>query len=1016
MLKRILFFTLLLVVGGFTRLMAQPTWTFNLLDSSKRSKKFEERKLGSEKMAEKKFTKFRRVVQNNFTHFNYYFNANNKINAVIERAKIAQKDDFTKPLSYYPYTLDNTATQKTELDSVILKATAGILIHDLRNDWIDNMYLLMGKAYFYRKDFDSAAATFQFINYNLFPRNKNEDDSRVVGTKDASTNGVLSIANKEKPNILQKLTAQPPSRNDALIWMCRTLIEQGEMGEAAALIATLQQDPNLPKRLVNDLEELMGYWFFKQDNPDSAAVHLEAGLSNAETIQDRARAEFLLAQLFENAHEYDKASTYYNKAANHTTDPLMSIYAQLNDAKMMRFGADLPALDKAISNLLKMANKDKFEAHRDIIYFSAAELALQKPDTTNAIVYIKKSIKYNQTNIPYKNKGYLKLADMAFNRKEFKTAFAMYDSLQSGDTTIKEQLASIQARRTALGKIVDQINIIEKEDSLLKIATMPELERKAFVKKLSRALRKAQGLKEDESYVSDAPIEFDSKKKNEPVDLFAGSDKGEWYFYNAASKSKGAAEFKRKWGSRTNADNWRRKSAVVANATGAPPSFSPGNLNPDAMDADQPDAANKPGLVPPQPDLAKKDEGDAQPDDNSFEGLMSNLPLTEEKRQKSLNRIANSLFELAQLYQNELEDYPIAIDGYHNSLQRFPDSMYQGNLYLGLYYCYLKLGNQQKADYYKRLLSTQFTNSTANKMLTNPSALSPLAKTPEGTKKYGEIYTLFIEGNFTEALNQKKQADSIYGNNYWTPQLLYIEAVYHIKQKSDSVAVLTLNNIVKNFPKSPLKPKAEKLIDVLNRRAEIEEYLQNLQVTRMKEDSILYIPEPVTKLVRNDSNLIKSPKLYDTVKIAPVVNPPVAKDTVVKKNNTIANAQFSFNPDAPQQVVMLLDKVDGTYVNETKNALERYSSDYFRALELKVSKDAISKDTSLVIFRGFPTAAEAMNFIAKIRKAAPEEISWLPPNKYSFILISEENLELLRTKRNLQPYKELLNKAYPGQF
>ena len=169
-LLRLLFAFILLSIAN--SVLAQPAWTINLLDSSKRSKKFEEQKLGSEKMAEKKFTKVRHVFQNNYTHFNYYYNANNKISAVIERAKVAQKDDYTRLLNYYPYSLENTATQKTELDSVIYKATAGILLHDLRNDWIDNMYLLMGQAYFFKKDFDSAAATFQFINYNLFPRKK----------------------------------------------------------------------------------------------------------------------------------------------------------------------------------------------------------------------------------------------------------------------------------------------------------------------------------------------------------------------------------------------------------------------------------------------------------------------------------------------------------------------------------------------------------------------------------------------------------------------------------------------------------------------------------------------------------------------------------------------------------------------------------------------------------------------------------------------------------------------------
>lgn len=136
----------------------------------KKPEKYEEKKLGSEKRPIKNSHTLRRIVNNNITHYNYYFNANNKLNTVLERAKIAQKDDYSKLLDFYPYSLDNTVSQNTELDSIIYKSTAGILLHDLRSDWVDNMYMLIGKAYFFRKQFDSAALTFQFINYNLFPR------------------------------------------------------------------------------------------------------------------------------------------------------------------------------------------------------------------------------------------------------------------------------------------------------------------------------------------------------------------------------------------------------------------------------------------------------------------------------------------------------------------------------------------------------------------------------------------------------------------------------------------------------------------------------------------------------------------------------------------------------------------------------------------------------------------------------------------------------------------------------
>ena len=196
-------FLIFFLAGLAGTLCAQPTWTIDPFGKEKKPVQYEEKKLASEKTGDKKLTRFRKLIQNNVTHYNFYFNANNKLNNVIERAKVSQKDDYATLLSFYPYSLENTAAQKTELDSVIYKSTAGILLHDLRTDWVDNLYLLIGKAYYLRKEFDSAALTFQFINYNLFPRKKKEDDNRIVGTNNAPGSGALSIANKENRNIVQ---------------------------------------------------------------------------------------------------------------------------------------------------------------------------------------------------------------------------------------------------------------------------------------------------------------------------------------------------------------------------------------------------------------------------------------------------------------------------------------------------------------------------------------------------------------------------------------------------------------------------------------------------------------------------------------------------------------------------------------------------------------------------------------------------------------------------------------------
>ena len=949
---------------------------------------YKEKVLKSEKTGDKKFTIPRRIMNNTTSHYNYFFNANNKLNAVIERARISNKDNYAKLIPFYGYSIANTALQGSELDSVIYKCTAGILLHDLRSDWVDNLYLLIGKAYLLRNYLDSAAMTFQFINYTLYPHRKLDDDQIVVGSND-NGGSVMSIANKEKRSLPAKIFTLPPSRNDALVWQIRTSIEELQYSDAAGLINTLQNDPNFPKRLRSSLEEVDAYWFYKQAIYDSAAYHLEKALGHAEDQQDKARWEFLLAQMYEINKEPVKASEYYNKAAKHTTDPLMDIYANLNNAKMYK-GKDPKELEQSIYNLLRMARRDKFENYRDIIFFSAGELELEKPDTALAEAYYKKSVKYNQNNISYKNRAFLTLAEINFKQKNYRLAQAFYDSLQTSDTSLAN-LDQIQDRKKALTKLVAQITIIEREDSLQKIAAMSPADREAFIKRLSKKLTKEKGGNDDDitssgSFLSSTDI------KNQSADLFANNTTtGDWYFYNPDIKAKGFNEFRSKWGKRSNIDNWRRRS-VSDLATSS-------QVNTKLLADSSAKKSDKVSVV--------------NADDFSYDAMLANVPITAEKLKVSNTLVETSLFQLGKVYQNDLEDYALAVDAYQTSLTRYPDSLHGGELYLNLYFCYEKLGDINKANFYKNLLTTKFKNSALEQMVNNPAPKTLGSKNPEATRLYENIYNEFLEGNFARAVDDKKRADSLYGNNYWSPQLLYIESVYYIKQRQDSMAISVLNAIVTKYPSSPLKTKAVNMIAVLKRRAEIETYLTNLQVTRLPEDSLGVIDNsvavnPVVRnpVVNNPVNNIPADSSKQVVKVVP---PPA----IVTPS---AKGGFSFDMNSAQYVVMVLDKVDGVYINEARNAFNRYNLEKYSDQHLIIVRDALDKDKTILIISKFSDANVAFAYEERLKKDAPSEVSWLPVSKYSFLIISDANLQLLKENKDLSSYRSLLNIKFPGKF
>ena len=963
--------------------------------------KFKEKTLKSEKTGEKKFTVPRRFVQNTVSHYNYFYNANNKINSVIEQARLYQKNDYSKLLSYYSYSLDNTASQKTDLDSVIYKATAGILLHDLRSNWVDNLYLLIGQAYYFKKDFDSAIMTFQFINFNLYPgKKKSMDEKYVVGSNDDGAKGFISISSKEDRNFVDDVFSRPPSRNDAFVWQIRALTDSGKYAMAAGLINTLKNDPLFPNRLNAYFEEVQGYWFFKQQMYDSAIVYMVNGLPNAMDEADKARREYLLAQLYELNGYQDTASEYYNKAIKATTDPLMDIYANLNKAKMLK-SKDPAEIDKSISTLTHMARKDKFESYRDIIYYSAAELALEKPDTAAAKTYYKKSTVYNKENLPLKNQAFLNLAEINYQQKNYRQAYNFYDSLQTSDTSLKNNIDEIKIRREALKQIVRNLNIIEREDSLQALAALSAYDRTLFIKNLSKKLSKERGIKGANYGSTNAASDF-FKTQNQTSDLFSNNNaKGNWYFYNNDLKGKGYTEFRNKWGNRKNADSWRLSSVSSRTVTMTAPGNNPDEVsdnNPQQTTNAQEDAMG----IPTQSDISE-------------EGLLANVPLTKTEMDTSNSKVSRSLFKLGKNYQELLEDYYAAIDAYQKSLNRFPDSLYNGELYLNLSYCYRKTGNIQQADYYKNLLLDKYPKSIYTQYVLHPDSFNPSKKDTAATRRYDDIYNLFIEGNFDKAIQEKDRADSLYGKSYWNPQLLYIQSVYYIKNRKDSEAIVVLREIVNNYPKNPMKEKAAIMIDVLGRRDSIERYLTNLQVTRLKSDSQIVVYDDA-KIVTN----VKTPGVITAQ--APAIKSEVIKPgsaTLIPEKKLappVKNAHFIFDPSEAQNVVMVLTKVDPVYSSEARNAFNRYNSQSITTNQINITKDTLDSERTLLVFSQFIDADEAIKYRDKLKRDAPAEISWLPAQKYTFYIISDSNLQLLKENKNLHSYLDLLNKKYPGKF
>jgi len=363
----------------------------------------------------------------------------------------------------------------------------------------------------------------------------------------------------------------------------------------------------------------------------------------------------------------------------------------------------------------------------------------------------------------------------------------------------------------------------------------------------------------------------------------------------------------------------------------------------------------------------------------------------------------------------EIEDCAEGIRVMEELRTRFPGYSKMDEVLFNLYYCYRKTGETQKAQAIASQLKDKFPGSNFTSIVT--SGKNPqLSVKEEATRTYERIYDLFIEGSFSEAIQEKRNADARYGTNYWTPQLLYIEAVYYIRQREDDTAKNVLNSIITRFPDSPLKPKAANMLDVLSRRAQIEEELRNMVVTR-NEDTTKARP-----IVTTTTN---PPPAKDSVKVTPPIvtqPPPNRTDTTTNVKPPVITppktpGAYSYDAGAKHYVVLVLNKVDPVFVNEAKNAYIRYNRDTYYNKTYSLDLFQLDNDNRLLMIAPFASAQDAVSYVDRAKpKTATEILPWLRGGKYSYLILTEANFDLLKELKDVEKYRLFLNEHLPGKF
>ncbi|MGX5817609.1 type IX secretion system periplasmic lipoprotein PorW/SprE [Chitinophaga lutea] len=951
-------------------------------------------------MADKKFTVTRRIVQNTVTRYNYYYHAKLKLEGVLRGINRQRQDNYNVFLPFYPYTVAKLNLDVNELDSVIEKASVTVQIHDPRGRWIDDAYLLIGKAYYYKGDWENASNTFKYINATFAPKKKSEYNT-VVGRSEDSR---MSVSTREKEKLWTDHFRHKSARNEAFLWQARVYLEQKHDDEAQSLLNLLEGDPYFPKRLHGQLAELQAYRFYKQGRYPETIAPLREAIAKGNSGRDQeARMNFILGQLYASQGKPDSAMDAFRDVIALKPDATIDFNARVQIAKCnTRINGG--SLEESIAALQSMLRKERFIPFRDGIYYNMAALcANEQPE--RAVEYLQKALRVESNNSLQKTLSYKGIADIYYAKKDYQSAQRYYDSTAAVMGPDFEDAALVTTRKDVLGEVAAKIALIRQEDSLQRIAAMSPALRDSLLSQQVAAIRTARAAaaknkeKEKNGGTSISAPAFNGSNYGTGAGIPVADAGGDWYFYNTSLKSTGFTEFRRRWGNRPLADNWRRsqgsagfttgnKAAAAENAEGAPPADVTAAIN------------------------------ELPTDSINTSLLASNLPVTPEKLAESRGKQMDAWFDLGKLYHDKLDNPRDAIASYDSLLTLYPDHPKKAEILYSLYVWHDKMGNAQAAARYKQMVLSQFAGTAyANILQFGLPKDENKEKRSAVSALYDSAYLAYTAGRYDTVLTLKRLADSTYGYTSLQARWDLLEAMTVIKTGGEQQGKEAIASVIAKYPgDGPILEQAKAIQAVLENREALTARLNQLQITRdsgtaalVDENiSIRYPWQTPQPNIGVDSAAIKrTADSIAAVTAAANTPPPPPPPPVTPYRLGDEKAAI------PHFVVMYFERVNTTLLEEAVNRFSQYNGEKHAADKLQTASFALTPTEMMVIIRVFPDEGKALTYYDEVRSSAASTIvPRIRPSEYKFFIISRDNFILLNNTKDVTGYRKFFDNNY----
>ena len=877
-----------------------------------------------------KNTRASRTFHNITSHYNVYFNASESVKEGELNIEERIENDFTRILPIYKSNDPSSANMvKSDMENAIKKCSKLIEIHSITkkpkrqkrrtrryqefasqeefNKWIDEAYFLMGKAYFYQKNYFAAVDNFSYV-VRKYPDEETADEANI--------------------------------------WLIRCYSEMERFAEASEVIQTIQNEEDFPRKLERELAIATADYYMKQDSYDEAIKFLDIAINKTFFKKNKARLQYIEAQLYQELKMDEKASAAYREVLKMNPDYNMAFNARINAAGVFAGTGDK---DKMIRELNKMLRDKKNLDFRDQIFYALANIYYREGDRDLAKNNYAKSVATSFQNQFQRALSSITLADIYFEDLEYRKAQAYYDSAMIIIDENYPNYQALQNKYKSLTSLVDQLMIVEREDSLQRVAKMPAAEREALISRL--ILEEQERQRNLENLALQGNNNAGYYRSNRYRMGIGNQQSGSgWYFYNPQTVSYGKVSFQQIWGQRKLEDNWRRSNKAIVSVDAGE------EMAEASVDSSQ--------MVVMVDDPLQK------------EFYTQYLPLTDSMMQLSHLKTRDALYNAGKIFKSEFNNYPRSAESFEDLIKRYPNNIYQLSACFDLYDLYELMGDTEKSNYYRNLIISQFPSSKYAQYLQNPNFFVELeARTDSINRLYQETFNNYKGGYYRGVITLSQEIKSMQPDSQMIPKIDFMATIANGTQTNVHEFEDLLKGYVNTYPNEEPTPLAKEILKLIQ-DSTLADYQKLVEMGYISEE------------IQNEELLAENQAADDEF-----------------------GGKFTYDDDLLHYFVIAYPREAKIDLNRLKFDIANYNIDHYTKIDFDIETDNLDENTTFLLVRALENKEAALIYHGAIIRNASVFQALTDIDYYNFV-ISSTNYREVKSEKSIADYLKFFVKNY----